>query len=173
MVVDIKNFYLGTPMSYFQYIRVKPEDISQEIWDDLRYDIYIEANGYIYLEIRKRMYGLKEASVLAFNQLIKKLAPFGYHPMKHTPGMWKHESRQTTFALCVDDFGVKHFSKANADHLLASLRSNYKVTVDWKGQLYCGMHLDWHYDKGCVDVSMPGYVSRALAKYNHTPPTKD
>ena len=92
--------------------------------------------------------------------------------MKHTLGLWKHVSRKKTFALCVDDFGVKHFSKADADHLLASLRSNYKVTVDWNGQLYCGMHLDWDYDEGYVDVSMPGYVSRALTKYNHTPPTK-
>jgi hypothetical protein len=31
MVVDIKNFYLGTPMSYYQYIRVKPKDLPQEI----------------------------------------------------------------------------------------------------------------------------------------------
>ena len=25
MTIDIKNFYLGTPMTYYQYIRVKPE----------------------------------------------------------------------------------------------------------------------------------------------------
>lgn len=118
------------------------------------------------------MYGLKEASILAFNQLAKKLAPFGYHPMKHTPGLWRHETRKTTFALCVDNFGIKYFSKADADHLLADLHSNYKVTVDWKGELDCGMHLNWNYDKGYVDVSMPGYIFFALAKYNHPAPTK-
>ena len=172
MVVDIKNIYLGTPMSYYQYIRVKPEDLPQEIWDDPRYDIHIESDGYIYLEIRKGMYGLKEAGILVFNQLVEKLAPFGYRPMKHTAGLWKHDTRKTTFALCVDDFGIKYFSNDDANHLLSALRSNYKVTVDWKGELYCGMHLAWNYANGYVDVSMPGYVSRALAKYNHPAPVK-
>jgi hypothetical protein len=27
--LDIKNFYLGTPMTYFQYIRVQPSIIPQ------------------------------------------------------------------------------------------------------------------------------------------------
>ena len=31
---DIKNFYLGTPMSYFQYICVRPSIILKEVWDD-------------------------------------------------------------------------------------------------------------------------------------------
>jgi hypothetical protein len=29
--LDIKNFYLGTPMSYFQYIRVQPSIILKEV----------------------------------------------------------------------------------------------------------------------------------------------
>ena len=172
LVADIRNFYLGTPMSYFQYLRVKPDDIPQEIWDDPRYDIVIEDDGYVYLEVRRGMYGLKEAGVIAFNQLVKHLAPHGYHPMKHTAGLWRHETRQTTFALCVDDFGIKYFSMDDANHLLAALRTKYEITVDWTGKLYCGLHLEWNYAEGYVDVSMPGYVHRALIRYGHKPPAK-
>jgi hypothetical protein len=70
--LDIKNYYLGTPMDYFQYMRVHPSYIPQEVWDDPSYDIHIADDGYVYLEIRRGMYGLKEAGIIAFNQLVSK-----------------------------------------------------------------------------------------------------
>ena len=168
--LDISNYYLGTPMSYYQYMRVPTSVIPQEVWDDPSYDIQVASDGYVYLEIRRGMYGLKEAGIIAFNQLVKKLAPYGYAPMPFTPGLWRHKTRRTTFVLCVDDFGVKYFSKADAQHLIDALQTNYSLTIDWSGSLYCGLTLDWHYDDGYVDVSMPGYVARALKKFDHPPP---
>jgi hypothetical protein len=170
--LDIKNYYLGTPMKYFQYMRVPPSAIPQEVWDDPRYDIQVADDGYVYLEIRRGMYGLKEAGIIAFNQLVTKLAPHGYEPMPFTPGLWRHCTKRTTFVLCVDDFGVKYYSKADAMHLIDALQSDYNITIDWTGALYCGLTLDWHYSEGYVDVSMPGYVYRALAKFNHPPPLR-
>jgi hypothetical protein len=170
--LDIKNFYLGTPMTYFQYLRVRPSVIPQEVWDDPRYDIPIAADGYIYLEIRRGMYGLKEAGVIAFIQLVKKLAPYGYMPMPFTPGLWRHNTKRTTFALCVDDFGVKYFSHADAMHLINAVKDHYELTINWSGKLYCGLSLDWHYDEGYVDISMPGYVNRALLKFEHPAPLR-
>jgi hypothetical protein len=115
------------------------------------------------------MYGLKEAAIIAFNQLVQKLD----EPTPFTPGLWRHRTKPTiTFVLCVDDFGVKYFSKADALHLIDAIRSHYKLTIDWSGSLYCGLTLDWHYDEGYVDVSMPGYVKRALTKFNHPAPLK-
>jgi len=170
--LDIKNYYLGTPMTYYQYIRVRPEMIPQEVWDDPRYEINTADDGFIYLEIRRGMYGLKEAGIIAFNQLVKKLAPAGYEPMPFTPGLWKHRTKQTTFVLCVDDFGVKYFSKADAQHLIDAIKENYELSIDWEGTLYCGLTLNWQYEKGYVDVSMPGYVERALTKFQHPAPLR-
>ena len=34
--ININNFYLITPMQYFQYIRVLPKMVPQEVWDDPR-----------------------------------------------------------------------------------------------------------------------------------------
>ena len=75
--IDIKNFYLGTPMQYFQYIRVLLNLVPQEVWDDSLYNIHIAAGGFIYLEIQRSMYGLKEAGVIAFDQIVCYLAPHG------------------------------------------------------------------------------------------------
>jgi hypothetical protein len=172
MGIDIKNYYLGTPMAYYQYMRVHTSCIPQEVWDDPSYDIHPENDGYVYLEIRRGMYGLKEAGILAFNQLVKKLAPHGYEPMPFTPGLWRHRTKRTTFVLCVDDFGVKYFSKDDAQHLIDALEADYQLTTDWTGSLYCGLTLDWHYDKGYVDVSMPGYVPRALKRFAHPIPRR-
>ena len=50
-------------------------------------------NGFVYVEIRKGMYGLPQAGRLANDQLVAKLAPHGYHPCPLTPGLWRHSKR--------------------------------------------------------------------------------
>ena len=71
------------------------------------------------------MYDLKEAGVIAFDQLIRKLKRFGYNPMPQIPGLWRHTSRKKTFTFCLDDFGIQYFSKANADHLIEAIQDTY------------------------------------------------
>jgi hypothetical protein len=170
--LSVKNYYLGTPVTYYQYLRVPPSVIPQEVWDDTRYTIPTADDGYVYLEIRRGMYGLKEAGISAFNQLVKNLEPAGYEPMPFTPGLWRHRTKRTTFVLCVDYFGVKYFTQADAQHLIDAIQTHYELSIDWKGELYCGLTLDWHYVEGYVDVSMPGYVDRALKKCNRPAPIR-
>ena len=55
--------------------------------------------------------------------------------MKQTTGLWCHISRNTTFALCVDESGVKYFSKDDALHLINAIKYHYEVTIDWEGKL--------------------------------------
>ena len=118
------------------------------------------------------MYGLKQAARLARDQLVKHLQPFGYSPSKHAQNIWVHETRPTKFCLCVDDFGVEYFSEADSNHLIQSLRAAYTITVDKEGANFCGLHLDWDYKNKWVDISMPGYVIKALKKLEHPAPTK-
>ena len=108
------------------------------------------------------MYGLKEAGIIAFDQLVRKLKLFGYDPMPHTPGLWRHTSRKTTFTLCVDNFGIQYFSKADSDHLIKAIQDTYECSINWKGTQYCGLTLAWNYSERYVDISMPGYVKKAL-----------
>eukprot|EP00978_Attheya_sp_CCMP212_P035634 scaffold156249_cov52-Attheya_sp.AAC.3 len=97
------------------------------------------------------------AGKLANEYLRKKIAPHGYYEVKHTPGLWKHVTRPIIFTLTVDDFGVKYVGKRHAQHLLRILESQFSaVSTDWTGELYCGITLDWNYEEGWVDISMPG-----------------
>ena len=166
--VDIKDFYLGTPMSYYQYMKVHKRHIPAEIFKE--YNIELDHLGYAYVEIQRGIYGLKEAGTLAHQQLVDHLATFGYKPVMSTPGLWKHETRPTTFTLCVDDFGIKYYDRKDALHLIDALNTKYKTTVDWEGSKYCGMELQWDYNKGHVDISMPNYIRDALTRFGHTPP---
>jgi hypothetical protein len=88
----------------------------------------------------------------------------------HTLGLWKHKTRRTTFTLAVDNFGIKYFHKADADHLFSALHDKYELTKDWTGTSYLGLTLKWNYKAGYVDISMPNYVPKALAKFQHTSP---
>ena len=115
------------------------------------------------------MYGLKQAAILAYDYVKKNLAPFGYHPIPGTIGLWRHRTRRAIFCLCVDDFGIKYYSKDDANHLLQALGTKYKYTTDWKGTHYCGLTLQWNYDQQYVDIIMPGYIKKALQRLKNIP----
>ncbi len=57
--------------------------------------------------------------------------------------------------------------KEHADHLITWLKEKYNLTKDWSGDLYCGIKLDWNYDKCILLISMPGYIKKQLLKYKH------
>ena len=50
--------------------------------------------------------------------------------MEYTTVLWHHTSRNTTFAVFVENFGIKYFSKDDALHLINSVKNHYKVTID-------------------------------------------
>jgi hypothetical protein len=102
-----------------------PEEIIQKYsLNDLAVD------GWVYIEIRKGMYGLKQAGLLANQLLQTRLAPFGYYPARHTPGLWLHRNRPISFTL-VDDFAVKSIGNHHAEHLRNALLRTYELTIDW------------------------------------------
>jgi hypothetical protein len=169
---DIKDYFLNNPMDRYEYMKIPVRWIPQEIMDQYNLADKVDANGYVYVEIRKGMYGLIQAARIAYDRLVTLLAPHGYYPIRHSPGIWKHKTLPTTFALCVDDFGIKYTDPQHAHHLINTLQKYYKISTDWEGTAYCGLHLQWHYNKGYVDVSMPGYISKTLQKFQHPKPAK-
>jgi hypothetical protein len=171
MSVDIKDFYLNTPMARYEYMKIPVKDIPDSVM--AQYQLTpLARNGSVLVEIRKGMYGLPQAGILANDRLQAHLATAGYHPVKHTPGLYRHATRPITFTLVVDDFGVKYVGREHAEHLIATLRALYTITTDWDGALYLGMTLAWDYTQRTVDCSMPGYVSKALLKFQHPTPAK-
>ena len=61
------------PYKYF------PEDIQ------VRYNIEEKfSRGFIYMRIKRGMYGIKQAAILAYEQLAKHLKTHGYYPVIDT-----------------------------------------------------------------------------------------
>ena len=42
--------------------------------------------------------------------------------------------------------------------------------MDLEGKKYCGLTIDWNYDKECVHVSMPTYIPKYLKRFLHPAP---
>ena len=120
---DIQNFYLNSNLPDPEYMKIPTKYIPHEIFE--HYNLTTLAkNDYIFLKITKGMYGLKQAGILAYNDLKTHLSPHGYALVRHTPGLWRHTSNSVSFTLVVDDFGIKYTHLKDAQHVLNTISSN-------------------------------------------------
>jgi hypothetical protein len=82
MCLDVKNFYIITPMASFDYMRIPIKLIPQEII--VQYNLLpLVSYGYVYIEVQKGMYVLPQAGILANQLLARRLAIHGYHQTMH------------------------------------------------------------------------------------------
>ena len=130
MSLDLKDFFLATPMIHPEYMTVPFKFLPNN--KCTKYNLHdIVHDNYIYTKINKGVYGLKQAAVLAYKNLINKLAPYGYEPIQHIDSYWQHKTNSTKFCLCVNDFGVKYFTKRDIQHLISVLQQSYKISTDF------------------------------------------
>ena len=130
MSIDIKDFYLNTPMSRYEYMRLKIAELPQDFISEYKLQNKETKDGYVYLKIRKGMYGLLQAGILAQKLLKKRLNAKGCRQSDIFPGFWKHDWRPIFFSLCVDSFGVKYVRRQHSEHLMNALREDYKISQD-------------------------------------------
>ena len=97
-------------------MRIPLKIVPREIIDAYNLTALVDDQGWIYMRSEKGMYGLKQAGIIANQELLKQLATFGYHPVQHTPGLWVHDSKTTLFSLLVDNFCVQYCSTEDAEH---------------------------------------------------------
>jgi hypothetical protein len=170
MCLDIGNFYLTATLDRYEYMKMP---ISLFLpWIVTQYNFLNKVvSGYVYLQMRKAVWGLPQAGILANKLLQKRLAPLGYYKCKNTPGLWKHTLQPISFTLIVDNFGVKYECKKDIDHLIKALKTKYTLTEDWMNNLYCGIKLNWNYGKRTLNILMPGYIVKQLQRYKHASPT--
>ena len=152
--------YVAVPLSLF------PPDIIKD------YNLLPKVkNKTVYGKVTKGMYGLPQAGRLAHDDLVTHLATGGYYPSEHTPGLFQNKSQSVQFTLIVDDFGVKYTNVAALHHLIAHLQKKYSITHE-PGTLYSGMQLKWDYVNRTCELSIPGYVFKALLRFNHNLPKR-
>ena len=152
IIVDISNLFLSSHMQDPEYMKIHQDDIPQDILDQYKASQYMDFQGYVYFQITKGMYGLKQAAILAYKQIKGEsqqvwILSYSSHSGDVTfRVMFIFRSPRActniTFCLCVDDFGIKYEAQEDAQHLIAALQEYYKITIDWPGKHYCGLTLD-------------------------------
>ena len=78
LTMDIKNYYLNTPMDMPEYMKIHISLIPEEIMKEYNLHDYVDNDGFVYMEILKGMCGLRQAGKLSYDHLVKNLAPHGY-----------------------------------------------------------------------------------------------
>ncbi len=76
--IDLKDFYLMTPMACPKYMRMKLKDLPAEFVELYNLTDKVNSNGYIHIQIQKGMYGLPQAGIIAQELLKKRLNKHGY-----------------------------------------------------------------------------------------------
>ena len=169
MTLDIKDFFYGTSMARYEYMKLALACIPDEIINQYNLQT-LSADGLVYLEVQKGMPGLKQSGRIANNRLKAHHANFCFAPVPRTPALWKHTTKPIISSLVVDDFVVKYISKYNADHLIQALKKLYTISIDWTGSLFCGLTIDWDYAAHTCDISMSKYLQTALLKFRNPVP---
>ncbi|KAL7480858.1 hypothetical protein ACHAW6_006525 [Cyclotella cf. meneghiniana] len=149
MTIDIKDFYLNTPMERPKYMRLKLADIPDDFIALYKLNQLTATDGYVYVLIQKGL--LTE------------------HPRS---GFWNHDWRPISFTLCVDDFGVKYVGIKHAHNLIKTLNEHYQTSQDWKREQYLGLTIKWDYPQQQIHLSMPCYCQKAGQCFRHHAPTK-
>jgi hypothetical protein len=72
--IDLANFSLNTPMPNPECMRLHLDIIPHKIINHYNLCAIVTPDGWVYIKIRKGMYGLPQAGILA-NQLLKNALP--------------------------------------------------------------------------------------------------
>ena len=66
MCVDLKDYFLATFMANPEFMKIHYKYFPEDIRIKYELDSKLSSDGYIYIKIKKGMYGLKQAAVLAY-----------------------------------------------------------------------------------------------------------
>jgi hypothetical protein len=169
--INLKNFYLDTPMPDPENVQVKLTDIPAEFIDE--YSLADKArDGWIYFKIQQGCYSLPQSGILANNLLRLRLKLEGYFEVASTPGLWRHKWRPIQFCLIVNYFGVEYVGIEHFNHLLDVLKKYHGVQFNMEGTKFAGIDIKWDYASRRCRISMEGYIENLVIKFDHIRPTK-
>ena len=77
MCMDIKDHFLATPKKNAEYMKVKYKHFPRDIKEKYNLHDRVTPDGYVYIKIKKGMYGFKQAAILAYDHLRNSLTPYG------------------------------------------------------------------------------------------------
>lgn len=93
-------------MNRYEYMRIPTKNLPRNIIEQYYLESLIIID-YVMVEIRKEMYGLPQAGIIANKRLLVYLYQHGYIPCPHNPGLFKYNILDTMFTVVVDNFDIK------------------------------------------------------------------
>ena len=81
-------------MVRYEYIKILLLWFPQDIIAQYKTMDLVDKDIFVYVEIRKGIYVLKQEDCLYFDCLVKLLKPHGYYPLRSNPDIWCHEMSQ-------------------------------------------------------------------------------
>ena len=75
-----------------EYMKVPYKHFPPDIRERYNLDFKVTVSGHIFIKVKNGMYGLKQAAILAYDNMKKHLATHKYHQIIGTTGMWKHKT---------------------------------------------------------------------------------
>jgi hypothetical protein len=84
MTLDLKDFYLTTPMKRYEYFCMKRKLFPQDIIDKYNLTNKVNHKGNVHCDVQRGMYGLPQEGIIAQELLEKRLKKAGYTQQAHT-----------------------------------------------------------------------------------------
>ena len=78
MILDISNFYLMTPLKRKEYLKMKLSDFPESIIAHYNLCEKATPGGFVYVAIKRGMYGIPQSGILAQTLLETRLNSHGY-----------------------------------------------------------------------------------------------
>jgi hypothetical protein len=151
--MHLKDFFLGTPMANFEYMKIHIRDIPKAImdlyhlWDLFDDKGFVDSKSTVECTVSHKPAALPpQAGRIAYDYLKDLLAPHGYTPCELTPGLWKQNAAHLVLP-CSRPFWRKVRQQSRRRHLLAALGERYEYKTDWDGTRYCGLTIRWDYER--------------------------
>ena len=91
MTLDSKDFFLQTKMDRPEFMKIHSKYFLPDIQDKYNIQSIVHTDGYVYCRIKRGMYGLKQATRLAYDSLKEHLGRHGYYPDKIATNIWSHK----------------------------------------------------------------------------------
>jgi hypothetical protein len=119
--INLKNFYLDTPIPKPKYVCIKILGIPDEFIDEYKLT-GLDRDGWTYFKIHQGCYGLPQTGILANNLFHSCFKAEGFYEVASTPGLWRHIWRPIQFCLIVDDFGVEYVGLEHFNYLHGAIQ---------------------------------------------------
>ena len=113
---DISNMYLMSDLPDAKYVRFCFALIPSCIVAYYHLNDFV-VDGFVYAKVKKAWYGLKQAGKIAHDNLVQHLSKHGYVKAAFTDGLFFHKTRNISFTLVVDNFGIKYTKGEDLHHL--------------------------------------------------------